>query len=439
MRMPDPGRSQVILIGTSEYEDMERLPPIPPVKKNLEDLRATLTDPEYGIVSVERCDLLLNERKLSVVGRALKTAIADVDDMLFVYFAGHGIVGPRHELYLAMYESDLDNPGFSALPYDTLRNAVLDSKAATKVVVIDSCFSGLAIGNTMGDEVTAVVGQLDVAGTYVLTSAHRDQVALILPGEEHTSFTGRFLQFLRQGWPGGPEFITIDDVYKHLLKVMKSEGLSLPQRRAAATADLLAVAKNRLFAVTIKVALNQRYMAAVELVHRGYWGNASAALLEVLNEQVQILGDHHEDTLRTRQFLAHVKGATGSPEEAEQMLKGILAEQKAALGDDHEDTLQTRQLLAVSVAESGRRSDAVAMLRLLLPDRRRVLGPDHSSVFRTEHVLARNLVVLGQMDEAVALLRETLAGRERLLGPDHADTERTRRDLAILEKSRADD
>jgi len=140
MRMPDPRRSRLILIGASDYEDLERLPPIPAVKKNLEDLRATLTDPEYGIVSVEQCNLLLNERKLSVVGRALKTAIADVDDMLFVYFAGHGIVGPRHELYLGMYESDLDNPGFSALPYDTLRNAVLDSKAATKVV--GSCSAG---------------------------------------------------------------------------------------------------------------------------------------------------------------------------------------------------------------------------------------------------------------------------------------------------------
>ena len=146
MRLPDPDRSRVVLIGSSEYEDSENLPSIPAVRNNLTDLHAVLTHPEHGIVTLDNCAVLLDETRLPAVGRALKDATSAAEDLLLVYAAGHGLVGSRHELYLAMFESDPDNPGFSSLPYDTLRNAVLDSRAPVKIVIIDSCFSGLALG-----------------------------------------------------------------------------------------------------------------------------------------------------------------------------------------------------------------------------------------------------------------------------------------------------
>jgi hypothetical protein len=76
----------------------------------------------------------------------------------------------------------------------------------------------------MSDDVAAVVGQLDVAGTYVLTSAERSQVALALPDENHTAFTGRMLRLLQKRPGRWAEYLTIDDVYAHLVAQMKSEG-----------------------------------------------------------------------------------------------------------------------------------------------------------------------------------------------------------------------
>jgi hypothetical protein len=435
MRLPDPDRSRIVLIGSSEYEDAENLPSIPAVRHNVADLHAALTHPEHGIVPLDNCTTLLDEPRLPAVGRALKDATTAAEDLLLVYVAGHGLVGARHELYLAMYESDPENPAFNSLPYDTLRNAVLDSRAQVKVVIVDSCFSGLAIGRTMGDDLAAVVGQLDVAGTYVLTSAERNQVALALPEEQYTAFTGRLLHLLRNGVPGGGEYLTIDTVYSHLVVQMKSEGLSQPQRRAAASAGLVALARNRLFTDTARKNLTQRFNDAVSLTNEGSWGNASTILLDLLDAQTQLFGAADADTMRTVQLLAHAKGATGDPEGAVAMLTDLLDRQAAALGEEHEDTLQTRQLLAVGLAESGRWGEGVDLLRQLLPDRRRVLGPDHGSVYRTVHVLARALAVLGRADEAAALLREAVAGRERLLGPDAAETERTRRDLVFVVQS----
>lgn len=436
MRLPDPDRSRVVLIGSSEYEDTEHLPPIPAVRHNLNDLRDALTHPEHGIVPLDHCTTLLDEHRLPAVGRALKDATAAAEDLLLVYVAGHGLVGARNELYLAMSVSDADDPAFSSLPYDFLRNAVLDSRAQVKVVIIDSCFSGLAIGRTtMSGSDTALVGQLDIAGTYVLTSAERSEVSVALDGERHTAFTGRLLALLRDGVPGGGEYLTVDTVYTHLVVQMKSEGLSEPQKRAAASAGSIALARNKLFTDTARKELTRRFNEAVALTNDGAWGNASTILLGVLDDQTKVLGADDADTLRSVQLLAHAKGATGDPEGAVTMLADLFIRQTAVLGDDHEDTLQTRQLLAVGLAESGRWADGVEVLRRLLPDRRRVLGPDHGSVYRTVHVLARALAVLGQTDEAAALLREAVAGRERLLGADAAETDRTRHDLMIVVES----
>jgi hypothetical protein len=432
VQLPDGKRSRVILLGSSEYEDAEH--DIPQVRKTVDDLQAALTDPEYGIVPSERCTVLLNERDLPTLGRTLRDAMADAEDLLLVYFAGHGIIGARHRLYLGMYHSDWENPGFSALKYEELRDAILENGATTKVVILDCCFAGRAIGDSLADKVATIVDQLGVDGTYLLTSSQQDEVSLVLSGEEHTAFTGRMLRLLRDGVPEEHELLTIDDVYRQLCKVMRSEGLPVPQKRGTKNADLLAISRNRAFTPNAAEILRQRMEAALERGRRGEWPAVITELHKVWAEQCRILGDHDKDTLRTRQFLAQATGAAGNPVVAARLLTEVLAEQMKQLGSDHEDTLQSRQFLAVSIGETGRRGEAVAMLRVLLPDRRRVLGADHDAVMRTQHVLARYLAMSGVFDEAVALFRELLSDRERLLGSDHADTERTRRDLADVER-----
>jgi len=82
----------------------------------------------------------------------------------------------------------------------------------------------------------------------VLASAHANEVALILKGEEHTAFTGRLLTLLHDGVVGGPEFLTIDDIYRQLQARMKADALPQPQKRGIDTADRLALTRNRAYA-----------------------------------------------------------------------------------------------------------------------------------------------------------------------------------------------
>ncbi|WP_394619146.1 tetratricopeptide repeat protein [Lentzea sp. JNUCC 0626] len=416
-----PG-TKVVLLGTSKYAD-DRLPPIPVVGQCLDDLRRVLTDPATGLVAPEDCTVVLDESSVPTLGRRLASAMAGAEDLLVVYYVGHGIVGRRHELYLGMHDSDPEDPTFGSLSYVSLRDRVLDSDAKTKIVVLDCCYSGRAMGDPMADPVTAVLGQLDIDGTYLLTSAQRDQVALVLPGEPHTAFTGRLLRVLEDGIPGAGEYLTIDDVYRRLSTVMTREALPRPHKRGTSTADRYRVALNRAHQTDPEESLDQRFEAAVRHARRHGYQTVLDDLRALLAAQSEVLGEQHIKCLRTQQHLALAVGASGDAPEASRMLEDLLAR-----GGPLEDILNTRQFLAVTMTALGRRAEAVRAMRVVLADRRRLLGSDHEGTTRAQHVLARIAAMNGETTDAISLLREL---DDRLRGHGHTGG-RVRHDLALL-------
>ncbi|MFG2040901.1 tetratricopeptide repeat protein [Dactylosporangium sp. NPDC048998] len=410
MGVPDGERSRVVLLGASKYADAEALPEIPEILRNVADIAATLTDPQYGIVPPEHCTTILDETNLPRLGRRLRAVIEQASDLLLIYYAGHGLkAGPRHELYLAMYDTDPQEPDFGALKYETLRKLVLDSGAKSKVIILDCCFSGRALGNELAGATESLLGQLEIEGCCLLTSAQADNVALVLPGERHTAFTGRLLSLLGEGIPNDSEFITFDQLYHRLRDSLQRQSLPIPLSRGSRTVRDLVLHRNRAHRTAAVELTRLRRAEAVARATAGRWSQALDELRDILAEQLRVLGQEHEETLRTRQLVAHAIGATGDPREASYLLRELLEVQVRKYGADHADTMLTRQFLAVNLGESRSRGEAASLLRILLPDRRRVLGPAHPDTLRTQHMLARNVAMLGAHAEAVALLRELVA------------------------------
>lgn len=430
--VPDGERSQVVLLGAARYAESHLLPDIPAVAKNISDLASTLTDADFGIVPISNCTEVLDETSLPSLGRHLRTAAEQAKDLLLVYYAGHGLKsGPRHDLYLAMYDTDPHEPDFGSLKYETLRRIVLESPARTKVIILDCCFSGRAFGDELAGPAEALLGQLEIEGCCLITSAQADNVALVLPGEEHTAFTGRLLEALNEGIGIDSEFVTFDDLYKDVRRRLDRLSLPVPLSRGSRTVGGLVIARNRAFAAVAAASMNRRYEESVAKMAARDWTAALADLQSLATEQVRILGLNAPDTQRTRLMAAHVVGATGNPREASHLLRELLEVQSGEYGSDHELTMQTRQFLAVNLGEAGQRVEATAMLRILLPDRRRVLGPTHPDTFRTHHMLARNLANLGARTEAIALLRELVHACESV-GDVVPTAAWARRDLAML-------
>jgi uncharacterized protein YjbI with pentapeptide repeats len=177
------------------------------------------------------------------VYRTLRQHAAAAEDTLLVYFAGHGRTGSRNELWLCLPDTDPDELPYSAWPYDELRRVVADSRAAKKAVILDCCFSGRALADQAGDEET-ILGQVGIAGTYLLTATPANAVALAPPGERYTAFTGALLGLLNNGIPDGPELLTFAQIYPRLQHTLTSRRLPRPRQQGSDTIAHLALTRN---------------------------------------------------------------------------------------------------------------------------------------------------------------------------------------------------
>jgi hypothetical protein len=242
VRLPDPQRSYAVLIGTSTYRSPE-LADLPAVRNNLDGLAQVLTDPTLGGLPTERCITLPDPTDARMVSRTLRQYTTRTKDTLLVYFAGHGRISLRNELYLGLVDTDPDELRVSALPFELIREVLGESPAANRVLILDCCFSGLAIPDMSGPD-DAILGQVGIEGTYTLTATPATAVALAPTGATYTAFTGELLTLLRTGIPDGPELLTFATLYRHLLHTLTTRSLPRPAQRGTGTVDQLALTRN---------------------------------------------------------------------------------------------------------------------------------------------------------------------------------------------------
>jgi Caspase domain/Pentapeptide repeats (9 copies) len=238
--LPDPGRSQAVLIGSSTYRHLAHLPAVP---NNLSGFRDVLVAPALGGLPADHCAIVAEPAQPVHVYRTLRQHGAAAEDTLLVYFAGHGWTGRRNELFLCLPDTDPDELAYSAWPYDELRGVVADSHATKKVVILDCCFSGRALADQAGDE-ERILGQVGIEGTYLLTATAANAVALAPPGERYTAFTGTLLGLLNEGIPGGPELLTFGQIYPRLQHALTSRQLPRPRQQGSDTIAHLALTRN---------------------------------------------------------------------------------------------------------------------------------------------------------------------------------------------------
>ena len=240
VRLPRPAESAAVLIGSAEYAS-GAIPDLAGVRNNLSDLYDVLSGDRQGGFDPARVHRILNPG-LTVAG-SVATIGADITDTLLVYFAGHGTVGSDGELYLSLPGTTPGLEEYDALPYQKIRQAIVDSPARRRVVILDCCFSGRAI-DVMSGGGTAPSALLDVASTYVLTSTSAVRPSYAPPGERNTAFTGALLSVLRDGVDNGESLLRITEMYKPMWRQLHGLGRPTPQQRLTGAAEDLALTRN---------------------------------------------------------------------------------------------------------------------------------------------------------------------------------------------------
>ncbi|MGW4243006.1 caspase family protein [Nocardia sp. NPDC004722] len=242
MRLPDPVRSRALLLGTSRYSD-PGLPNLPAVRNNLNALAEIFTSPWATALAPEHCVPLPDESNRGVIGAALNDAAGQAEDLLLVYYAGHGLIGADGGLYLSMPDTrgEPDMVSWTALPFELLRSRLAHAHAANRVLILDCCFSGLAI-DLMADVSSVVSGQLTVAGACTLTSSPANRPSMAPTTAEYTAYTGELLKLLRNGpTDAGAELLTLTAIHEHLARVLPAKGFPRPEQRNTRTIGHLAL------------------------------------------------------------------------------------------------------------------------------------------------------------------------------------------------------
>lgn len=179
--------------GATELSDL-RTPP-----HDVRALSRTLGDPD-------RCGFTVTElvdpdcRKLCLEIEALLNE-AQRDDLVLLYFSGHGKLDTRGALHLCTGDTDLRGLSSTAVSLSWIRERIDDSRVGQVVIVLDCCYSGAARGAFKSDAVrhglTTQMGQ--GRGKYLITSSTAMQLSLELAEDENSLFTKWFVDGLRTG------------------------------------------------------------------------------------------------------------------------------------------------------------------------------------------------------------------------------------------------
>ncbi|HEX5741337.1 MAG TPA: caspase family protein, partial [Pilimelia sp.] len=177
------------------------------------------------------------------LGDAVAQAADDATGPLLLYYVGHGLVGTTGQLHLSAACSDPrpTRVAHTALAYDVVRQALLRSPGRPLVVLLDCCYSGLAVGGALG---AGVADATSIDGGFVLTAAGGDELAWAPPGARYTAFGGRLIGLLRDGDASLPAQLTLRDVYRHLARELPALGLPRPRKRSSEQAESLRLCAN---------------------------------------------------------------------------------------------------------------------------------------------------------------------------------------------------
>jgi uncharacterized caspase-like protein len=266
----DPAQTRALLIGADSFpEDAAHLPALPAVANNLSALADVLADPEIFGLPRDRIAILPNPSVVEMQKAVARTA-QQAEDGLIVYYAGHGLIagGRLHLTARDSVEADIE---FSGVDIDKLREAVRGSPARKRIVILDCCYSGRAVGAMSGGTKGIVASALDdFAGSYVLTASAATQTALAPPGARLTLFTETLIGVLREGVEGAGPGLRLPVVFQALRKrLMAAPGAPEPQQSSTQTLDMAAVFRNRSPRAVVENADNMAaMMARLEAVER---------------------------------------------------------------------------------------------------------------------------------------------------------------------------
>jgi hypothetical protein len=319
----NPDKTRAVLIGASVFPlDQKALPPIPAVRFNILDLARVFEDPQIiGIPGINILPIVDEASPHEIVVRLVQVA-KEAEDALIVYYAGHGLVGTRSpELLLAAKNTTDAEKDYNAVRFSDIRDAINNSPAKKKLLILDCCFSGRALESSMASAGSLLQANIEITGVCSITSAPSNQLSIAPKGKKHTAFTGRLLHVLENGIDNQADGLTIVSIFDRVRRDLVSENYPEPQISNRQDGSNIVLAQNRFgksvdhrLAVLEKLAKEIATVSelASEAASKVEQVEAHASLLE--QQGLQVASAQTKNDLAIKQFKSQVDALAKSVE-----------------------------------------------------------------------------------------------------------------------------
>ncbi|MEJ2708649.1 MAG: caspase family protein [Anaerolineales bacterium] len=225
------GKRLALIIGNSVYQD----PTLARLKAPDVDVGAlhdVLKDSQVG--GFDDVDLIFNSTSSNVrVAISSFFARKSHDDLLVLYFSGHGVLDDNGRLYLAVKDTDHSYLRATAIPAAFITDEMDHSRSRREVLILDCCHSGAfargskgATGASVG---TASAFEGKGYGRVILTASDATQYAWegdrVIGEAKNSLFTHYLVEGLQTGQAdtNGDGEITVDELFDYVYKQVVSQ------------------------------------------------------------------------------------------------------------------------------------------------------------------------------------------------------------------------
>jgi Caspase domain len=225
------------------------------------------------------------------------------EDLVLLYFSGHGILDEGARLYFATTDTRVDRPRSTAVPAAFVNDVMSECRSRRQVLVLDCCNSGsFARGIKAGGKI-GTAERFEGRGRVVITASDALQYAFEagrIEGEGAASvFTQSLVDGLRTGGAdlNGDGYVSLDELYDYVYgRVLDVSPQQRPGKWAFGVEGQILIARTTAGAEPVAVAERARLPAAAPVAtpaprreriraltrRRGLWAVAALAVAGAL-------------------------------------------------------------------------------------------------------------------------------------------------------------
>jgi formylglycine-generating enzyme required for sulfatase activity len=223
-----------ILIASSEYSPESGLARLRCPENDVRAMDEVLCSPDFGRFTET---FVFRNASSDEIRPRLNSILANAgkDDLVLIYFSGHGKLNRLGHLCLATANTDSNALEATSIRAATIKSYFDLSYSRRKILLLDCCYSGAA-----GDEFASTRGGIDGElrsmsegeGTFIMTASSSVQTAVEKEGDQYGLFTKHLVRGIRSGEADRNEdgFVDMQELYDYVHAKVREEGAQEPMQ-----------------------------------------------------------------------------------------------------------------------------------------------------------------------------------------------------------------